>query len=296
MGSLSNAAAFGSENAAFYWVILGVGVALLVLLLIGVVVYLFLTVKAIALSQRQSNFIDSVTHELKSPLASLKLYLQTLNRRQVSPEQQADFHRFMLKDVERLDTLIDHLLDAAKTQRRPRWDEQACELEPILRAARDGVAVRYAIAPERIRILPLPDGAIPQVRGRSADLEICFAISSTTPSSIRCRSRKSRSVFGVGRGARAIVRAVTTDPGSPGRSRQEFSRLSAAERTRALDAGDGAGLYLREVDRRPIAGREVSVAARPAGDRHGGEAPGAEAPRGARTRPFELLRPSNRRP
>jgi rhodanese-related sulfurtransferase len=84
---VSIAAAFGSENAAFYWVILGVGVALLVLLLIGVIVYLFLTVKAIALSQRQSNFIDSVTHELKSPLASLKLYLQTLNRRQVSPER-----------------------------------------------------------------------------------------------------------------------------------------------------------------------------------------------------------------
>ena len=73
----------GSKNAAFYWAILGVGVALLVLVLVGVIVYLALTVKAIALSQRQSNFIDSVTHELKSPLASLKLYLQTLTRRPV---------------------------------------------------------------------------------------------------------------------------------------------------------------------------------------------------------------------
>ena len=100
---VSIAAAFGSGNAALYWVILAVGIALLVLVLAGVIVYLFLTVKAIALSQRQSNFIDSVTHELKSPLASLKLYLQTLDRRPVSPEQQADFHRFMLKDVERLD-------------------------------------------------------------------------------------------------------------------------------------------------------------------------------------------------
>jgi signal transduction histidine kinase len=118
---VSIAAALGSENAAFYWAILGVGVALLVLVLVGVIIYLALTLKAIALSQRQSNFIDSVTHELKSPLASLKLYLQTLTRRPVPPEQQADFHRFMLKDVERLDTLIDHLLDAAKTlQRRAR--------------------------------------------------------------------------------------------------------------------------------------------------------------------------------
>ena len=65
---VSIAAALGSQNAAFYWAVLGVGVALLVVVLAGVIVYLALTVKAIALSQRQSNFIDSVTHELKSPL------------------------------------------------------------------------------------------------------------------------------------------------------------------------------------------------------------------------------------
>jgi len=112
---VSVAAALGSRNAAFYYAILGVGVALLVLVLVGVIVYLALTVKAIALSQRQSNFIDSVTHELKSPLASLKLSLQTLARRPVAPERQAEFHEIMLADVERLDALVDHLLDAAKT-------------------------------------------------------------------------------------------------------------------------------------------------------------------------------------
>ena len=86
---VSIAAALGSKNAVFYWAILGVGVALLAIVLAGVIVYLLLTVKAIALSQRQSNFIDSVTHELKSPLASLKLSLQTLTRRTVPAEQQA---------------------------------------------------------------------------------------------------------------------------------------------------------------------------------------------------------------
>ncbi len=115
---VSIAAALGSKNAAFYWAVLAVGVTLLVLVLVGVIIYLALAVKAIALSQRQSNFIDSVTHELKSPLASLKLYLQTLTRRPVPAAEQADFHRFMLQDVERLDTLIDHLLDAAKTLQR----------------------------------------------------------------------------------------------------------------------------------------------------------------------------------
>ena len=49
---------------------------------------LTLTVKAINLNRRQSNFIDSVTHELKSPIASLKLYLQTLHRHSLTPEQR----------------------------------------------------------------------------------------------------------------------------------------------------------------------------------------------------------------
>jgi hypothetical protein len=243
---VSIAAAFGSGNAAFYWVILGVGVALLVLLLVGVIVYLLLTVKAIALSQRQSNFIDSVTHELKSPLASLKLYLQTLNRRQVSPEQQADFHRFMLKDVERLDTLIDHLLDAAKTQKRSGGDEQACELEPILRAARDGAAVRYGIDPSRIHIRPVPDGGLARVRGRSADLEIVFrnivdnAVKYSLPDSrveIEAEGQPGRQV---------LVRVSDNGPGIPPADRmQVFGRfVRLGNELERSTPGTGLGLYL----------------------------------------------------
>ncbi len=111
--------ALEGENAALYWTLLAVGTTFLVLLLVGVVVYLLLSIKSVRLTQRQSNFIDSVTHELKSPIASLKLYLQTLTRRKVSDEQADEFHRAMLEDLERLDSLINHLLDAARIGREP---------------------------------------------------------------------------------------------------------------------------------------------------------------------------------
>ena len=92
-----------------YTTLLVLGLVFLGLVIVGVVIYLTLSIKAINLNRRQSNFIDSVTHELKSPIASLKLYLQTLSRRPVSAEEQAEFYRFMLDDVERLDLLINHI-------------------------------------------------------------------------------------------------------------------------------------------------------------------------------------------
>ena len=91
---------------------LTIGSTLFLLILLGVITYLTLSIKAINLTRRQSNFIDSVTHELKSPIASLKLYLQTMNKRELSDDEREKFLKFMADDVDRLDGLISHLLDA----------------------------------------------------------------------------------------------------------------------------------------------------------------------------------------
>src|SRR5215475_10001836 len=168
---VSASAALKSEHSGVYWTLLAIGSTFFVLVLVGVILYLVLSVKAIRLNQRQSNFIDAVTHELKSPIASLKLYLQTLNRHNVTADQQADFHRFMLEDLQRLDELIDHLLDAARL-------EHSEEPEPVENIALDELLIRSSrLACERYQ---LPENSVElklepaQVRGRSADLEIIF--------------------------------------------------------------------------------------------------------------------------
>jgi signal transduction histidine kinase len=240
---VSIAAALGSENAAFYWAVLGVGVALLVVVLAGVIVYLALTIKAIALSQRQSNFIDSVTHELKSPIASLKLYLQTLTRRPVAAEQQADFHRHMLQDVERLDGLIDHLLDAARTlHRRPSAGDERTDLEPLLAKVRAGVCQRHGVGEECVRVECQPGLA---VRGRRADVEIVFrnlidnAVKYSLPD-------PQVEVTAAGGPATVTVAVADNGPGIPLAQRhavfRRFVRLgSELERSRP---GTGLGLFL----------------------------------------------------
>ena len=142
---------FGSREV--FWTFLAVGAVLLAGVLAGVIAYLTLTVKAFNLNRRQSNFIDAVTHELKSPIASLKLYLQTMTRRSVDEQQQQSFHQFMLEDVERLDLMINHLLDAARIERGDRAAEREdVRLDHLLSQCASATCIRYRVPPGAVRV------------------------------------------------------------------------------------------------------------------------------------------------
>ena len=94
------------------WLILTEGLLLLISILVGVYVIFLYWTRQSALVREQRQFISQVTHELKSPLASLQLHLETLRRHQPNPERQAAFLETMLSDTSRLNGLIDNLLSA----------------------------------------------------------------------------------------------------------------------------------------------------------------------------------------
>ena len=96
------------------WSALTVGTVVFALILVGLIVYLFVTVKEVRLNQRQANFVDSVTHELKTPIAALRLYLETLQLRELDAEQRADFYQTMENELQRLDHLINQLLEVGR--------------------------------------------------------------------------------------------------------------------------------------------------------------------------------------
>lgn len=106
-------AAIKETNTSIFWVLLPLGTFILCCVLAGVAFYLAFSVKSIHINRRQANFIDAVTHELKSPIASIKLGLETMTRRQLSEKDMGMFTSAMKKDVRRLDRLISHLLHAA---------------------------------------------------------------------------------------------------------------------------------------------------------------------------------------
>ena len=240
---VSASAALKSEHSGVYWTLLAIGATFLLLVLVGVVLYLVLSVKTIRLNQRQSNFIDAVTHELKSPIASLKLYLQTLDRHHVNLEQQADFHRFMLEDLERLDRLIDHLLDAARLEHTQSTGVlENVSLDELLTRSSKLACERYRLPLEIIQFQLEP--AV--VRARSADLEIIFL--NLVDNAIKYSGEKPQVEISTHRGNNGTVIARIGDngPGIPANLRRKiFGRfVRVGIELERKTAGTGLGLYI----------------------------------------------------
>jgi two-component system, OmpR family, phosphate regulon sensor histidine kinase PhoR len=100
------------------WFILTEGLLLLVAILAGIYVIFLYWQRQAALYRAQRQFVAQVTHELKSPLASLQLHLQTIRIRRLPAKRLDTFVDTMLADTDRLDTLINNLLSANRLDQR----------------------------------------------------------------------------------------------------------------------------------------------------------------------------------
>lgn len=129
------------------------GVVSLLTIITVLVMFSVFLVQQILEVRRQDSFIDSVTHELKSPLASLKLCLETLPRKELTETQREELRQMMLDDVERLAVFIDDVLE---TSRVPAWnrsyslDEVA--LAPLLQRCVEAVLHRHRLSAESIKV------------------------------------------------------------------------------------------------------------------------------------------------
>lgn len=99
------------------WMVLGEGSVFFILLVIGVWQTLQSFKKEVSLAKQQKNFLLAVTHELKSPIASVKLYLQTMQKRELDREKQNEIVAKAIADTDRLGSLVENLLLATKIDR-----------------------------------------------------------------------------------------------------------------------------------------------------------------------------------
>jgi len=94
------------------------GIVLIVAIATGIAILFRNLGLQINLNKMYDNFIDNITHELKSPLASIQLYLQTLESREVPKEKQEEFINCMLQDAKRLQNLIDSILEISALEQK----------------------------------------------------------------------------------------------------------------------------------------------------------------------------------
>jgi len=157
------------EVSTLRWVVYLFGTILFLLLIAGLGLMVVLLLREVQLNERQSNFVSAVTHELKTPVASLKLYLDTLQLRDLDASRREEFYRTMREDLDRLHNTIDNVLNAAVYSHKQAVELESLDLARLVRRAIDLTrarnqlgegAIRYR-GPERLRL-----------RGDSAALEI----------------------------------------------------------------------------------------------------------------------------
>lgn len=141
--------------------VLGI-ISFVIIMVVMIVIAVFL-VREILDSRKQYRFMDSVTHELKSPLASMRLSTQTMGNPRVSDAQREDLRKMVLSDIERLTVLIDDILAASRLESRTQslnWVD--VNLRELAHECLNAVERRYDTDEDAIAI-DVPAGLIVRV-------------------------------------------------------------------------------------------------------------------------------------
>jgi two-component system, OmpR family, sensor histidine kinase SenX3 len=94
------------------------GVLAFALIIAGIIVYTVFLVRELRRTEQQDSFLNAVTHELKTPIASIRLYLETLQARDISEAKRQEFYRVMLDDTTRLQYTVEQVLRAGVAGQR----------------------------------------------------------------------------------------------------------------------------------------------------------------------------------
>ncbi len=223
------------------------GIILFSLLIAGVVINTVFLVNEIRRNERQDSFLNTVTHELKTPIASMRLYLETLQRRNVDEAQRQEFYKIMLSDSDRLLATVEQVLKAGELGQRHRQQSRTLiDLEPLVS---DCIAIslqRHHLPPEAIQLEPIPGAVHLRVLGitedlRTAVLNLLDNAVKYSPEGVHVRCSLSITHY-----TWATLRVTDTGVGlPPGQDKRIFKRFYRVPgRTMLRIKGTGLGLFL----------------------------------------------------
>ncbi|MGB9072460.1 MAG: HAMP domain-containing sensor histidine kinase [Terriglobales bacterium] len=138
----------------------------------GLVLNTIFLIREIRRNEQHDSFINAVTHELKTPIASLRLYLETLERRDVEEAQRREFYQLMLLDTERLLNTVEQVLKAGVAgQKKAPAQRLPVELNGLVRECVELARARHHLQPAAMEYREsIRDGATACVMGDPEDL------------------------------------------------------------------------------------------------------------------------------
>ena len=152
-------------------VLLFLGVVVFAVLIAGLIVNTSFLVREIRRNEQHDSFINAVTHELKTPIASIRLYLQTLQHREVDEPQRREFYRLMLDDTDRLMGTVDQVLKAGEAGHKRQDRRVPVDFSGLVRECVEVARASHHLPPESLRYeQSVNHGAAAGVLGDSEEL------------------------------------------------------------------------------------------------------------------------------
>ena len=152
-------------------VLLFFGVVFFIAIITGLILNTIFLLREIRLNEQHDSFINAVTHELKTPIASIRLYLETMQRREIEPQKRQEFYRLMLNDTDRLMGTIEQVLKAAEAgyKNRPRHRVEL-DFAGLVAECAELARTRHHLQPEMLKFGSSANGSALMVQGDPEEL------------------------------------------------------------------------------------------------------------------------------
>lgn len=152
-------------------VLLFFGIVFFAVIIAGMVVNTIFLVRELRRSEQHDSFINAVTHELKTPVASIRLHLETLQRRELPEARKKEFYGVMLSDVDRLTETVEQVLRAGRAgDKKAGRDKVEVDFGELVRECMESTRTRHHLQAEAMRYEGAKNGNGTQVRGNAEDL------------------------------------------------------------------------------------------------------------------------------
>ena len=152
------------------------GIIFFLVLIFGLVLNTTFLIREIRRNEQHDAFINAVTHELKTPIASIRLYLETLKTRDVDEQQRSEFYNIMLADTDRLLLTVEQVLRAGRTgHKRRRITNSVINVSDMVQECLELTRVRYGLNETHLVYNESPDASAAKVSGDYDELRAAFS-------------------------------------------------------------------------------------------------------------------------